>query len=47
MPLDAVCLSAVVAELTPQLVGSRIEKIHPPTFPITYTYNLINIFIIY
>lgn len=31
MPLDAVCLSAVVAELTPQLVGSRIEKIQQPS----------------
>ncbi|MBQ3724078.1 MAG: NFACT family protein, partial [Oscillospiraceae bacterium] len=31
MPLDAVCLSAVVAELSPQLVGSRIEKIQQPS----------------
>ncbi len=27
MPLDAVCLRAVVNELTPQLTGARIEKI--------------------
>ena len=25
MPLDAVCLQAVVAELAPQITGSRIE----------------------
>lgn len=30
MPLDAVCLQAVVAELAPQLTGSRIEKIQQP-----------------
>lgn len=30
MPLDAICLSAVVSELTAQLVGSRIEKIQQP-----------------
>ena len=31
MPLDAICLQGVVAELTPQVVGSRIEKIQQPT----------------
>lgn len=30
MPLDAVCLRAVVAELAPQITGSRIEKIQQP-----------------
>ena len=30
MPLDAICLQGVVAELTPQVVGSRIEKIQQP-----------------
>ena len=30
MPLDAVCLQAVVAELVPQITGSRIEKIQQP-----------------
>lgn len=30
MPLDAICLRAVVAELSPQIVGSRIEKIQQP-----------------
>ena len=30
MPLDAVCLQAVVNELTPQLTGARIEKIQQP-----------------
>ena len=30
MPLDAVCLQAVVAELAPQITGSRIEKIQHP-----------------
>ena len=30
MPLDAVCLQAVVEELAPQLTGSRIEKIQQP-----------------
>ncbi|MBE6939416.1 MAG: fibronectin/fibrinogen-binding protein [Ruminococcaceae bacterium] len=31
MPLDAICLQAVVQEITPQLLGARIEKIHQPT----------------
>ena len=31
MPLDAVCLRAVVDELAPQLTGARIEKIQQPT----------------
>ena len=31
MPLDAICLKAVVAELSPQVIGSRIEKIQQPT----------------
>ena len=31
MPLDAICLRAVVGELRPQLVGSRIEKIQQPS----------------
>ncbi len=30
MPLDAICLQGVVEELTPQVVGSRIEKIQQP-----------------
>ena len=30
MPLDAVCLRAVVDELAPQLTGARIEKIQQP-----------------
>ncbi|MBE6919072.1 MAG: fibronectin/fibrinogen-binding protein [Ruminococcaceae bacterium] len=30
MPLDAICLRAVVEEIRPQLVGSRIEKIQQP-----------------
>ena len=30
MPLDAICLQAVVEELAPQLTGSRIEKIQQP-----------------
>lgn len=30
MPLDAVCLQAMVAELAPQITGSRIEKIQQP-----------------
>lgn len=30
MPQDAVCLQAVVAELAPQITGSRIEKIQQP-----------------
>ena len=31
MPLDAICLSAVVEEIRPQLVGNRIEKIQQPS----------------
>ena len=30
MPLDAICLQAVVNEISPALVGSRIEKIQQP-----------------
>ncbi len=30
MPLDAICLQAVVGEIAPQIVGSRIEKIQQP-----------------
>ena len=30
MPLDAVCLQAVIEEIAPQVVGSRIEKIQQP-----------------
>ena len=30
MPLDAICLQGVVAELTPQVIKSRIEKIQQP-----------------
>ena len=30
MPLDAICLQAVTAELSPQITGSRIEKIQQP-----------------
>lgn len=31
MPLDAVCLTAVVSELRPQLLGMRIDKVQQPT----------------
>ena len=31
MPLDAICLQAVINEIKPQLVGSRIEKIQQPS----------------
>lgn len=31
MPLDAICLQAVVNEIAPALIGSRIEKIQQPT----------------
>lgn len=31
MPLDAICLRAVVDEIRPQLVGNRIEKIQQPS----------------
>ncbi|MBO4853547.1 MAG: NFACT family protein [Oscillospiraceae bacterium] len=31
MPLDAICLHAVVAETAPQAVGQRIEKIQQPS----------------
>lgn len=30
MPLDAVCLSAVVRELEPSVVGARVDKIYQP-----------------
>lgn len=30
MPLDALCLSGVVAELKPILTGAKIDKIHQP-----------------
>ncbi len=30
MPLDAVCLQAVMSEITPRVTGSRIEKIQQP-----------------
>lgn len=30
MPLDAICLQAVVNEISPALIGSRIEKIQQP-----------------
>ncbi len=30
MPLDAICLQAVVGEIAPQVAGSRIEKIQQP-----------------
>ncbi|MBQ0037228.1 MAG: NFACT family protein [Clostridiales bacterium] len=30
MPLDAICLQAVVNEIAPQIVGTRIEKIQQP-----------------
>ena len=30
MPLDAVCLSGVLAELRPQILGARIDKIQQP-----------------
>ena len=31
MPLDAVCLRAVVEELRPQLTGLRIDKVQQPS----------------
>ncbi len=31
MPLDAVCLKAVVGELRPQLLGARIDKVQQPS----------------
>ncbi len=31
MPLDALCLRAVVREIAPQLIGNRIEKIQQPS----------------
>ena len=31
MPLDAICLRAVVDEIRPQLAGNRIEKIQQPS----------------
>lgn len=30
MPLDAICLQAVVEELRPQLLGLRVDKVHQP-----------------
>ena len=30
MPLDALCLSGVVAELKPILTGAKIDKVHQP-----------------
>ena len=30
MPLDAICLQAVVEELRPQLLGMRIDKVQQP-----------------
>ena len=30
MPLDAICLQAVVEELRPQLLGLRIDKVQQP-----------------
>ena len=30
MPLDAVCLQAIVQELRPQLLGLRIDKVQQP-----------------
>ena len=30
MPLDAICLQAVVEELKPQLLGLRIDKVQQP-----------------
>lgn len=30
MPLDAICLQAIVAELRPQLIGLRIDKVQQP-----------------
>ena len=30
MPLDAICLHAVVGEIAPQIEGARIEKIQQP-----------------
>ena len=30
MPLDAVCLSGVLEEIRPQIVGLRIEKVQQP-----------------
>lgn len=30
MPLDAVCLQAILEELRPQLLGLRIDKVQQP-----------------
>ena len=30
MPLDAICLQAVLQELRPQVIGARIDKVHQP-----------------
>ena len=30
MPLDAICLQAVVQELTPEITGTKIEKVQQP-----------------
>ena len=30
MPLDAICLQALTAELAPQLEGAKIEKVQQP-----------------
>ena len=30
MPLDAICLRAVLHELRPQLIGARIDKVQQP-----------------
>ena len=31
MPLDAICLTAVVEELKKTLVGGKVDKIYQPT----------------
>ena len=30
MPLDSICLTALLNELRPQLIGGRIDKIYQP-----------------
>ena len=30
MPLDAICLRAVMNELRPKLIGARIDKVQQP-----------------
>ena len=41
MPMDALCLSAVLRETEGAVVGGRIDKIHQPSrdeIPVSYTH---------